>query len=858
MRRIVLVLALAAVLPLQMSALEAQEQAPRLGATQGELDELAGQLGYRFTILNNNPATCPGDAGGCFLSEIAITMPQRLPPALTRGDVEIRFGYVSRILSSQSDTFAHRLINGDLHALTLKPGRTLRAGQSYSIRLVGAGHFYSTAYAMPNAHLAVPGLAARTIAATQPIVDRDTGLERLPFVTPMTDEANLATASADDRTRWMTPQRDFTRYAERGAAAVPDLVILPKPLRASRPAGAPLDLTRGVQPSFAGITRGEVLPALEALARAGVRAGPVPLAVTVNKSSGLSSETYRLSATDGAIRIDAADAAGASHALRSLAQQAAYEQNRLRPLLIEDAPRLGFRGLHIDVARNFHGKAEVLKLVEQMAAFKLNKLHLHLGDDEGWRLEIKALPELTGVGAFRCYELSETRCVQPQLGADPSPRAPVNGYLSQSDYQEILLAARARQIEVIPSFDMPGHSRAAIRAMEVRHSRLIARNRPAEAARYRLVDPADTTQYRSIQNYNDNTLNVCLDSTYRFLDKVIEEVAALHRAAGTPLVTYHIGADETAGAWSQSPACKPLMARRGLTAPQLGAYFIERVSGDLARRGIAVAGWSDGMGHTTAARMPGRVQSNAWGGLFTGGITEAHEQANRGWNLVLSLNDVTYLDMPYVPHPQEGGYDWGARDVDTFKVFAFMPENLPANASVMTDILSKPARLEDKTPLAPGRRIMGLQAQLWSETVRDDAEVDYRLFPRLLALAERAWHRASWEPAYVPGAAYAHGDGKVDLAAIRADWRDFAGRAAAQLPALDRAGVIYRLAPPGAQIVRGRLEANSELPGAAIEYRSGEGAWRRYTGPVAVNTPVTLRARTPDGRRSSRLVVVTP
>lgn len=848
MKRILLCLALVA-------GSVAQSQ-PQGRAAQAELDRLAADLGYRFTIVDNNPATCPGGAGGCFVSEIAVTTPARLPATL--GNVEIRFGYVSRILSSESDTWTHRLINGDLHALTLKPERRLTPGATYRVRLIGAGHFYSVAYPMPNAHLVAPGLEARTIAATRPTVDRDTGLERLPFVAPMTDEANLATASAEDRTRWLTPERAFERYAERGGGARPDLAILPKPLKASRLAGAAIDLTRGVRASFVGVQREQVAPALAALADAGVGSGSVSLSITVSKSSGLAPEAYRLSVAGGAIRIDASDAAGASHALRSLAQQAEYEKGRMQPLLVDDAPRLRFRGLHVDVSRNFHGKAQMLKLVEQMAVFKLNKLHLHLGDDEGWRLEIKALPELTDVGAFRCYDASETRCVQPQLGADPDRRARVNGYYSQADYLDILRAAKARQIEVIPSFDMPGHSRAAIRAMEVRYARLSTAGRREDAARYRLVDPADTTEYRSIQNYDDNTLNVCMDSTYRFLDTVIDEVVGLHRAAGTPLGTYHIGADETAGAWGRSPACQAMMARLKLAAPQLGAHFIERVSGDLAKRGIAVAGWNDGMGHTVAARMPAKVQSNAWGGLFTGGIAEAHSQANRGWDLVLSLNDVTYFDMPYVPHPEEGGYDWGAREVDTYKVFAFMPENLPANASVMTNILSKPARIEDATPLDAGRKIMGLQAQLWSETTRTDAQVDYQLFPRLLALAERAWHRASWEPAYVPGAAYAHGDGKVDRTAIAADYRNFAGRVAAQLPALERAGVGYRLAPPGVRIANGRLEANSELPGVGIDYRVGNGAWRRYTGPVAVAGPVTVRAGSFDGRRAGRSVTVAP
>ena len=178
---------------------------------------------------------------------------------------------------------------------------------------------------------------------------------------------------------------------------------------------------------------------------------------------------------------------------------------------MEDAPRFGFRGLHIDLARNFHSKAEVLKLIDQMGRYKLNKLHLHLGDDEGWRLQIARLPELTEVGAYRCYDPSETRCLLPQLGAGPDRDTPVNGYLSRADYLQILRAAKARGIEVIPSFDMPGHSRAAIRSMEARYRRLMTAGRQAEAEQFRLAEPGDKTEYRSIQNYNDNTLNVCLD-----------------------------------------------------------------------------------------------------------------------------------------------------------------------------------------------------------------------------------------------------------------------------------------------------------------------------------------------------------
>lgn len=816
-------------------------------AAQADLDRLAATLGYRYTILTNRPASCPTGTPRCFEADIAIAVPEGAPSL----PVEIRYSLVNPVLKIDSDTFDNRTINGDLNVLTLKPGQQLKPGQTYHVKLTGLGAFFSRNHMMPNAMLAAEGLTPRVIAATRTGTDAETGLETLPFVAPMTDEAALARSAPDDQTVWRTPERAFALYAERGAATPVDVAILPRPAKVTRPAGAPVDLSQGLRVTTQGFTRAAIAPAL-----AGLPVGTVPL--TIRKQAGIAPEGYRLSIGQGGITIAAADAAGAAYALRSLAQQMAAEGTRLRPLIVEDAPRYGFRGLHIDLARNFHSKAEILKLIEQMAVYKLNTLHLHLGDDEGWRLQIAGLPELTEVGAYRCTDLSEKSCLSPQLGADPARDAATNGYLTAADYTEILRAAAARQIEVIPSFDMPGHSRAAIRSMEARYQRLMAKGDKAGAERFRLVEPGDTTRYSSVQHYDDNTLNVCIPSTYRFIDTVIDAIAGLHKAAGVPLTTYHIGADETAGAWVESPACKVMMGKMGMQPKQLGAYFIERISADLAKRGIAVAGWSDGLGHTDPAKMPPKVQTNIWSNLHAGGVAEAHGQANRGWKTVLSIPDLGYFDMPYAADPNETGYDWASRGVDSFQVFGFMPGNLAANAALIPNILAQPKAIADTVPLQPGRGIAGIQAQLWSETVRRDSQVDYMLFPRLLALAERAWSKPDWEPAYVAGTGYQPNDPRVDRTKLLAGWRDFAGRMGAQMRLLDRAGVTYRLAPPGARIVGGRLEANTEFAGTPIEYRSGGSAWTRYTGPVAVKGAVELRTRTPDGRRASRTVRVSP
>jgi hexosaminidase len=297
------------------------------------------------------------------------------------------------------------------------------------------------------------------------------------------------------------------------------------------------------------------------------------------------------------------------------------------------------------------------------------------------------------------------------------------------------------------------------------------------------------------------------------------------------------------------------MAKTGRTVDKLGPMFIERVSADLARKGIEVAGWSDGLGHVNPAAMPPKVQSNIWSDLFTAAFAEAHRHANRGWRTVLGVPNVLYFDMPYASHPLERGYDWGTRGIDTFGMFSFLPENLPANASVMRNIKNKPTKISDTEPLAPGAHIAGMQAQLWSETVRSDAIANYMLFPRLLAFAERAWHAADWQPRYRPGTAYSYGDGQVDPRRLTADWTMFAKKLPQHLKQLDREGIFYRVAPPGARIRKGLLEANSEIPGQMIEYRVG-GNWRPYREPVRVNGSVQLRTRSYDGRRTSRIVEV--
>lgn len=823
-------------------------------ASQADLDLLGAQTGYVHTILDNRNTKCADD-GRCFLGEIRLTLPEGFSG---EGDWSFYISHVAPIVEVTSDAFDWQWINGDLNRFTVKAGAKLEGGKTYVLKLLSRGNYYSRYYPMPNIYVAADGLEARVIEATRPAIDPETGIEYLPFVAPMTDEAKLATSDADDHIVWLTPERAYDQITARSVdIASSEFVIIPQPAKITRLSGKALSLKGGVTLRLKGIEQAEVQTGLDYLSRSGVggfATGPA-LNITVDGQSG-AAESYSVKASGNQIDITAADAAGASHALRSLGQQIAHEGGSLKPLEITDVPRLGFRGLHIDVARNFHSKDFLLKTIDQMAVYKLNRLHLHLGEDEGWRLEIKALPELTEVGAKRCHDPKEDTCLLPQLGAGPEGTGVVNGYLTQEDYIELVRYADARHIQVLPSFDMPGHSRAAVQSMEARYRRLMAEGKPEEANLYRLVEPEDTTQYKSIQTYTDNTLNVCIPATYRFLDKVLDEVVAMHETAGQPLTRYHIGADETAGAWVESPACKALMAETGLEPKQLGGLFIEKVSQGLAARNIVAAGWSDGMGHTDAAKMPKNVQSNIWAMLHTGAINEAHTQGNHGWETVISTPDVTYFDNPYAPDPDERGYDWSSRVTDTYKVFSYQPENLPANAYLIHNIKGQFLPLEDKTPREAGRRITGFQAQLWSETIRTDDAVEYMLFPRLLALSERAWHTGTWEIPYRSGASYDPADNRLDRTAQLKDWQGFKVRAAAHHRLLDRDGIAYRLAPVGAKIENGQLLAVTEFPGLGIEYRTQGGAWQAYKGPVAVTGKVDIRARTPDGKRAGRTVTV--
>ncbi|MBY5921826.1 family 20 glycosylhydrolase [Ferrimonas balearica] len=847
-----------AALPLALMVLAGCQQggaAPNAALDQDTLNQLANELKVTHRVVDNRPGPhCREDKGdgSCYRAEIVLQTGETPLPA---SGWELRFSQVSYVQGS-TGPLAIEHINGDLHRMV--PQEAFAGVGPQQTQVVPyTANFWSVSNSdpMPNYYLVAEGLEPVVINSTREVRDPETGLWTLPFVEPLTDLESQLKRTADDNTPQATPGQLFTDNAALAAAesALPEAGLIPTPRSLTLTEEAPLNWSVGY--TLGGQAFDGLDSAWERLASLGFLVARDGVELTLKRVDGLPDEGYRLNVSGNGILVEASTDSGAFYGLQSLAGLIRFGEETLPALTIEDAPRYDYRGMHLDLSRNFPGEAVVYKIVDQMAAYKLNKLHLHLADDEGWRLAIPGLPELTEIGSRRCAEADERDCLLPQLGSGVDSSAEVNGYFSRDEYIDLLRYAAARHIEVIPSLDMPGHSRAAVRAMAERHRRLMAEGRTEEAGKYLLSDLEDAPEYLSVQYYTDNTINPCLDSSYTFLGKVLDEVQAMHQEAGTPLNLYHIGADETAGAWEHSPRCEALIASEvdlHDTEDLLG-YFIRRVVDMLAQRGIRAGGWSDGL-LESKEQLSVPVTSYSWDLLAWGGHNKTHEQLSRGWDVVLSSPDALYFDFPYEADANEGGYYWGARAINTHKIFTLMPDNLPAHAEIWRDRQGNPYEAVDTEFPLKGERIRGIQGQFWSETVRHADVVEYKLFPRLLALAERAWHRADWELAYVPGRTFNPQSDFFQAEAERlADWQRFAALVGQQeLAKLDKAGIGYRIPTAGGQIEDGTLNLNLIYPGLALEYRMAEGDWQPYLQPVDVKGQVEIRARSANGERPGR------
>ncbi len=589
-------------------------------------------------------------------------------------------------------------------------------------------------------------------------------------------------------------------------------------------------------------------------------------------------ESYRLEITkERGISIWGSDAAAVFYGNQSLLALIPIENfsERLKSITlpvckISDEPRFPYRGMHLDVARNFNDKEAVFKLLDVMSFYKLNKLHLHLTDDEGWRLQSRALPELTEVGAFRGHTLDDQDFLHPSYGSGPEPDPSSGngtGFYTIEDYTSILKYAHARHIEVIPEYDFPGHARAAIMAMNTRYRKFMEAGDEKRATEYLLSDPDDSSVYHSAQSFDDNVICVCRESVYRFMETIIDEVVEIHKEAQVPLTTIHIGGDEVpGGAWQKSPICQDFQEGKEKAggASELMDYFLARTGELLRERKLNLSGWEeitldrDESGVYVVKpplESPG-YRVYIWDNFRPGNQDIGYKIANAGYPVILCSVTNYYFELAYTKDPKEPGEYWGGF-VDTRKAFEYIPFDVFKSISYNT--LGRPydpgVDFQDMVRLNPKAKdlLLGLQGCLWSESIFGPESLEYFTLPKMLGLAERAWSpQASWETI---------DEKELREKALEADWNIFANALGQrELPRLDylSGGFAYRLPPPGIKIEDGKLYANTQFPGLSIRYTSDgsdpESDSEAYRDPVRVKGEVRAGTFSSSGRGSRILI----
>jgi hexosaminidase len=425
-------------------------------------------------------------------------------------------------------------------------------------------------------------------------------------------------------------------------------------------------------------------------------------------STGPERESYTLASTAEGVRLGARSAEGLFRGLQTLRQllPAAVEAGgaaaprdgwTIAAASVIDHPRFGYRGVMLDVARHFFGVDDVKRVLDDVALLKINHLHLHLTDDQGWRLAIDAWPELTGVGA------------------STSVNGDGGGFYTKAEYTEIVQYAADRFITVVPEIDMPGHTNAALAAYP-------------DLTR----DGVATRPYEGIE-VGFSTLTVDSDTTYRFIEDVIREVAEL-----TPGPFLHIGGDESLST----------------TEPDY-LRFIARATAIAAATGKSVIGWHEmGASHELPVGTIGQYWS-----LTTpeaDAAARAMSFVEQGGSVILSPADATYLDMQYPGDPA------GPLGRSLGLLWADGPTSL------------RDAYDWDPADIVPGLAdadILGVEAPIWTETVTSVEEIEFMAFPRLAAIAEAAWSSRA-----------------------RRDWDDFARRLPDLADRLDALGISWHRA----------------------------------------------------------------
>lgn len=554
--------------------------------------------------------------------------------------------------------------------------------------------------------------------------------------------------------------------------------------------------------------------------------------------SPMADECYTLDVTATEIRITAGSASGIFYGIQSLqalfpvsAWKTAQKSISVPGIQVQDQPRFGFRSLHIDIARNFQSREQLMKIIDLMALYKLNVLHLHFSDDEGWRIQIPSLPELTEVGSRRGHTLDSREFLPPSYASGPEPGiGSGSGYYSRDEFIALLKYATERHIKVIPEIETPGHSRAAIKSMDARYEKFMAKGDKIKAEEFLLRDMQDKSMYSSAQLWTDNVMCVAMPSVYHFIGVVVDDLLKMYQEAGAPIETIHMGGDEVPeGVWQKSPLCAELIAKGGevRNVDDLWKYYFIRVDSLLKLRKLSVSGWEEVAMHKTmldgskhfipSPYFVGKdIRVNVWNnGIGWGSEDLPYRLANAGYKVVLSCVSNQYFDLAYERHPEEPGYYWGGF-VDTDKPYYFIPYDYYRNTREAVDGSPVGPELfvgKDRLTEYGKTNILGIQGLLWAENLRSSERQEYMLLPKMLALAERAWAK---DPDWVRAEDQVKAGKLYDQS-----WNLFVNQLGCrELPKLDyfHGGFNYRIPAVGLKIEDGAVKANCQIPGIEIRY----------------------------------------
>jgi hexosaminidase len=563
----------------------------------------------------------------------------------------------------------------------------------------------------------------------------------------------------------------------------------------------------------------------------------------LNFNSDLDQEEYYLEIKQEQILITTNSYGGLLYALQSLFQinQVAVLENRGWPIIkVVDEPRFTYRGFMLDISRNFYGLSKLKEIVDLMAMFKLNHFDVKLSDDEGWRLEIPGLPELTEIGSKRGYTTDESDRLIPMYGSGSTGGETGNGFLSKEDFISLLQYAKSKNITIIPQLSFPSHARASIVSMNARRNKLLAMGDVAGAEQYVLSDPNDKSEYQSAQLYNDNAINICMESSFTFFDKVVEEVAAMYREADVSFKQFGIGADELPyGVWEGSPICHNSVNGNltGLDFESLYNSALLRLKETVERHGATMSGWEDFLlVHSKNSQSETKLKEErfnygvipySWNNTWRGGREDMiYKLANAGFKTVMSNSSAFYFDMANDNDMDAFGLSWSGY-VDYFDTWAIDPQDIFANSvlnkkhNIQTDYISK------TTKLKPSKRdnLIGIQSQLWTETVTNDLILDQMLIPNLIVFAERAWAK---QPDWISNT-----PAKQEQKMMK-DWNRFLnllGKRTLRILNHQFPKFIYDLPKPGGIIKNDSLYVRSPFPGLEVRY-SLDGSVPNHTSKI--------------------------